>query len=90
MFANVHSIFDLLKTYTIHRISLSTPSLLYPSSLTSCQVHRSSNGVEITSQTGKATVTYDPLQVELSVNGEIAVILNSRGLFNFEHYRKKR
>ena len=55
-----------------------------------CQVHRTSDGVEVTSQAGKATVVYDPLQVELSINGEIAVVLNSRGLFNFEQYRKKR
>ena len=53
-------------------------------------MHRSSKGVEVTSQGGKATVTFDPFRVDFSVNGEIAVVLNSRGLFTFEQYRKKR
>ena len=44
----------------------------------------------MTSQGGKATVTFDPFRVDFSVNGEIAVVLNSRGLFTFEQYRKKR
>lgn len=69
------------------RCSIHSP----PSTIsTSCQVHRRKDGVEVVSQSGKATITYDPFQVEFSVNGEIAVLLNSRGLFNFEYYRKKR
>ena len=84
-FANMHSTENLY-----HSPNVSFHSLAILLSLTrSCQVHRTSDGVEITSQSGKATVTYDPLRVELSINGEIAVVFNSRGLFNFEHYRRK-
>ena len=83
-----HSLLPSLHHSLSPSLSPSLPPSLPPS--LSCQVHRGSEGVEIISQIGKATVTYDPLQIEISVNGEIAVILNSRGLFNFEYYRKKR
>lgn len=58
--------------------------------LQSCKVQRKSGGVEITSSTTKASVTYDPFQVDFYVNNEIAVVLNSRGLMNIEHLREKR
>ncbi len=56
----------------------------------SCKVQRKSGGVEITSATTKASVTFDPFQIDFYVNNEIAVVMNSRKLMNFEHYRKKR
>ena len=56
----------------------------------SCQVQRSSNGLEIATSTSKASVTFDPFRVDFHVNNEIAVVLNSRGLMNFEHYRNKK
>lgn len=56
----------------------------------SCKVQRTSGGVEVTSGTTKASITYNPFQVDFFVNGEIAVVLNSRGLMNVEHYRNKR
>lgn len=56
----------------------------------SCKVQRRSGGVEITSATTKASVTFDPFQVDFYVNNEIAVVLNSRGLMNVEHLRTKR
>ena len=70
-------------------LSPSLPLPLPPSVLR-CIVERSSSGIEVTSPGGKAVVTFNPFQVAFSVNGEIAVMLNSRGLFNFEHYRTKR
>lgn len=56
----------------------------------SCKVQRKSGGVEVTSETTKAAVTFDPFQVDFYVNGEIAVVLNSRGLMNVEHLRNKK
>lgn len=56
----------------------------------SCKVQRTSGGVEITSTTTKAAVTFDPFQMDFYVNNEIAVVMNSRGLMNFEHYRNKK
>ncbi len=44
----------------------------------------------MTSETTKVSVTFDPFQMDFYVNNEIAVVLNSRGLMNFEHYRKKK
>lgn len=46
--------------------------------------------MEITSATTKASVTFDPFQVDFYVNNEIAVVLNSRGLMNVEYLRSKR
>ena len=46
--------------------------------------------MEITSTKAKASVTFEPFQMEFYINNEIAVVLNSRGLMNFEHYRTKR
>ena len=42
------------------------------------------------SAAAKASVTFDPFQVDFYVNGEIAVVLNSRGLLNFEYHRNKK
>lgn len=53
-------------------------------------MQRKSGGVEVTSATTKASVTFDPFQVDFYVNNEIAVVLNSRGLMNVEHLRKKK
>ena len=58
--------------------------------ISSCKVQRRSEGVEVTSATTKASVSFNPFQMEFYVNNEIAVILNSRGLTNFEQYRAKR
>ena len=55
----------------------------------SCKVQRSSDGVHITSEGAESIVTFDPFRVDVRINGEIAAVLNSRGLLNFEHYRKK-
>ncbi len=55
-----------------------------------CKVQRSSTGLEVTSETTKVAVTFDPFQMDFYVNNEIAVVLNSRGLLNFEHYRNKK
>ena len=35
-------------------------------------------------------MNFDPFQVDFYVNGEIAVVLNSRGLMNVEHFRTKK
>jgi len=56
----------------------------------SCKVQRSSSGVEITSDSTRATVSFDPFRVDFHINNEIGVVLNSRGLMNFEHHRNKR
>ncbi|XP_064403614.1 neutral alpha-glucosidase AB-like [Halichondria panicea] len=58
--------------------------------LEGCKVQRSSTGLEVTSETTKVAVTFDPFQMDFYVNNEIAVVLNSRGLMNFEHYRNKK
>ena len=55
-----------------------------------CKVQRSSGGVEITAASTKASVTFDPFQIDFYVNNEIAMVMNSRGLMNFENYRKKK
>ena len=46
--------------------------------------------MDLTTATAKASVTFDPFRVDFLVNGEIAVVLNSRGLMNFEEYRNKK
>ena len=61
-----------------------------PTARCSCKVQRTSGGLEITSTRTKASVTFEPFQVDFYINNEIAVVLNSRGLMNFEHYRNKR
>lgn len=53
-------------------------------------MQRKSGGVEITSATTKASVTFDPFQVDFYINNEIAVVVNSRGLMNVEYLRTKR
>ncbi len=53
-------------------------------------MQRKSGGVEVTSSLTKASVTFDPFQIDFYVNNEIAVVLNSRGLMNFEQYRNKK
>lgn len=58
--------------------------------ISSCKVQRKSGGMEITSATTKASVTFDPFQVDFYVNNEIAIVLNSRGLMNVEYLRTKR
>ena len=74
--------------YLIYSLSLSLSLSL--SSACSCKVQRSSGGLEITSTKTKASVTFEPFQMEFYINNEIAVVLNTRGLMNFEHYRNKR
>ena len=44
----------------------------------------------VTTETAEAVVNFDPFKVDVSINGEIAVVLNSRGLLNIEHYRAKK
>jgi alpha 1,3-glucosidase len=57
--------------------------------LVKCKVHRSSDGVQITAVNTQAVVNFDPFRIDVSINGEIAVVLNSRELLNFETYRIK-
>ena len=65
--------------------------LLNPRTLySSCKIQRGSNGVEISSDSTRASVTFSPFKVDFHVNNEIGVVLNSRGLLNFEHHRNKR
>ena len=47
-------------------------------------------GVVVTTETTEAVITFDPFRIDVSVNGEIAAVINSRGLLNIEHYRAKR
>ena len=51
-------------------------------------MQRMSGGVEVTAETTKASVTFEPFQVDFYINNEIAVVMNSRGLMNVEHLRK--
>lgn len=60
-------------------------------SLSSCKTQRAANGnVHITAGTTEAKLFLDPFRIEFYINSEIAVVLNSRNLFNIEHYRTKR
>ncbi len=56
----------------------------------SCTVQRSSEGVHITSEGTEAVINFDPFRIDIRINGEIATVLNSKGLLNFEHYREKK
>ena len=67
-------------------LPLLNPHTLY----SSCKIQRGSNGVEISSDSTRASVTFSPFKVDFHVNNEIGVVLNSRGLLNFEHHRNKR
>lgn len=48
------------------------------------------NGLELVSGSAMASVTYDPFRIDFLVHNEIAVVLNSKGLLNFEPYRAKK
>ncbi len=58
--------------------------------MVSCKVQRSSDGVQVIADGTEAVVTFNPFRVDIRINGEIATVLNSRGLLNFEHYREKK
>ena len=85
----------VLLVFLICFLSSLSPSPLSsrpPSSPRSCQVvpRLEKDGLEIVSATTMASVNYNPFRIDFLVHNEIAVVLNSKGLMNFEHYRAKK
>lgn len=73
---------NVVCVYWLHVLTISL--------LISCKVQRSSEGIHVTSDGAEALVNFDPFRIDIRVNGEIATILNQRGLLNIEHYREKK
>lgn len=52
-------------------------------------LERSKDSVSITYNKNKVIIHARPLKIEFFENGELVSVVNGRGLFTFEHYRKK-